>query len=66
METVVIIAPHDCLDELRSRIAGGLKVRHGADGRLVIERGSSRAYLGRDDLVRQEYGPDELRRILVP
>lgn len=65
MESVVLAAPRDVTAELKQRLKKVGPVIIGANGILVIESGSTRVYLARSDAVRDEFEPDDLRRITL-
>jgi hypothetical protein len=63
MESVVLIAPREYEADFRERLQQ-LEVRISeADGRLVLEDGESRVYLGPNNYARDELDPAELETI---
>src|SRR5690349_1762493 len=68
MNAVIIAAPFEYDAQLKTRLEQIGPVIAGADGVLVLDDGTSRVYVGRDDTMRDEFDPDRLRRIaaLIP
>lgn len=63
MESVIIAAPFPYDEKLRSRLERVGPVTMGALGVLVIDDGSTRVYVDRNDAVHDEYEPEALNRI---
>jgi hypothetical protein len=65
MDSVIIITKSDFgLEQIRREIPSRYSVEIAANGRLVIERGERRAYLGQDVRIMDELEPEEASRIL--
>jgi hypothetical protein len=63
MESVVIVAPGNYNEPIGLRLARGWQVSRGPQSAWVIQDATSRAYVTKNDLVRNELEPEDLRAI---